>query len=385
MTTRNRGTLRSMAVALAVAALAVGCSDDSPADQDVEAAPATATSAEATTTTTEVDPRAWPTDEWPTTDAAAAGIDQTALDALAADAEANGSRCLAVTLDGELVQDWYWKGSDELTESEAWSATKSVTATLVGIAQDEGHLDIDQPASDFITEWQGTPSEGVTIRNLISNDSGRFHDYATDYGRMAALERDKTAFSISLDQQFEPGTEWVYNNSAIQTLEAVLERATGTPVAEYATEKLFEPIGMDSHMTFDASGNALTFMGMQSTCLDLARFGLLYQRDGEWGDEQILSADFVAEATSPSQDLNPSYGFMWWLLGGRGGDTAAGQGDIASGGPEGFAALGLGDQVAAVFPDKGLVITRMGDAGNNFGVAQIAAWVHSVDIAESDG
>lgn len=371
---RTSGT--GLAALVLVAILAASCADD----DGTGAAADSATGPEpSSTTTTAPDPRAWPDDDWDRIAPAAAGIDQAELDALAADAEASGSRCLAVFRDGELVADWYWKGSEPATESEAWSVTKSITATLVGIAQDEGHLDIDQPASDFITEWQGTESEGVTIRNLISNDSGRYHDNATDYGQMAAIAPDKTAFSIELGQEFDPGTDWVYNNAAIQTLEAALERATGVPVDEYAAEKLFSPIGMSSDMTFDRAGNTLVFMGMQSSCLDLGRFGLLYLRDGEWDGEQVLSEDFVAEATAPSQDLNPSYGYLWWLLGSGDRETAAGQGSLGDG-ASGYAALGLGDQVMAVFPDDDIVVTRMGDAGGGFGAAQISEWVGALEL-----
>jgi CubicO group peptidase (beta-lactamase class C family) len=373
-------TRRTGVASLALAALLAGaCSGDDSADAGAESAVETT---EATTTTTAPDPRAWPGSQWDRVAPAEAGIDQAALDALAADAEASGSRCLAVFRDGELVADWYWKGSEPTTESEAWSVTKSITATLVGIAQDEGHLDIDQPASDFITEWQGTDSESVTIRNLISNDSGRYHDNATDYGQMAAIAPDKTAFSIELGQEFEPGTDWVYNNAAIQTLEAVLERATGVPVDQYASEKLFGPTGMASDMTFDHAGNTLVFMGMQSSCLDLGRFGLMYMRDGEWDGEQVLSEEFVDEATAPSQDLNPSYGYLWWLLGSGDRATAAGQGSLGDG-AAGYAALGLGDQVMAVFPEDDIVVTRMGDAGGTFGAAEISEWVGTLELDET--
>ncbi len=371
---------RLIAIGLLAATLAA-CTDGTGSDT-ADAATSSSTTVAPTTTTTAPDPRAWPGDEWDRATPAEAGIDTAQLDALAAQAEAAGSRCLAVFRDGRLVGDWYWKGSTPDTESEAWSVTKSITSTLVGIAQDEGDLDIDQPASDFLTEWQGTPSDAVTIRNLLSNDSGRYHDNGTDYGQMAVMAEDKTGFSIALEQQHEPGTVWAYNNSAIQTLEAVLERSTGTPVDQYAEEKLFAPIGMASDMTFDRAGNTLVFMGMQSTCLDLGRFGLLYLRDGEWDGEQVLSADYVAEAVRPSQDLVPSYGFLWWILGGADSETAPGQGDIESDGAAGYAAIGLGDQVTAIFPATGVVITRMGDARGGFGVAQIAAWAATVGAGE---
>ena len=79
---------------------------------------------------------------------------------------------MAVVKDGQVVQDTYWNGSDATTPHEVFSVTKSITSTLVGIAQAEGDLDIDEPASKYITEWQGTPSEAVTIRDSLATPRG---------------------------------------------------------------------------------------------------------------------------------------------------------------------------------------------------------------------
>ena len=144
-----------------------------------------------------------------------------------------------------------------------------MTSTLVGIAQDQGYLSIDEPASTYLDEWVGTDSEDVTIGNLLSNDSGRYHDMATDYIELNGVE-DRTAFAIDLGQQDEPGTEWRYNNAAIQTLEAVLERATVQPVQEFAQENLCCPIGMTSELVFDAVGKPPTYIGVQAGCFDVA-------------------------------------------------------------------------------------------------------------------
>lgn len=241
------------------------------------------------------------------------GLDPAALRALDQYYEANDSNCVAVVHDGVLVHERYWNGTDVGTDQEIFSATKSVTSFLVGIAQDQGLLDIDDPAADYIPEWRGTPSEAVTIRDLLSNDSGRHYDFETDYLEMAIGARDKTGFAVQLDQDDPPGTSWAYNNSAIQTLEAVLEEATGGDVAEFAEANLFEPIGMTSTISRDPAGNTLAFMGGQASCQDLARFGLLALHEGEWDGEQVVSADYVREATRPSQDLNSVYGFLWWV------------------------------------------------------------------------
>jgi CubicO group peptidase (beta-lactamase class C family) len=87
--------------------------------------------------------------------------------------------------------------------------------------------------------------------------------------------------SFGLSQAQPPNTWWEYNNSAIQTLERVLEVATGQDVEAFAQANLFQPIGMNVSMGRDLAGNPQTYMGVSSSCRDLARFGYLYMRNGK--------------------------------------------------------------------------------------------------------
>jgi CubicO group peptidase (beta-lactamase class C family) len=353
---------------VAVLVLVASCSDagsetstDTGTDDDTtETADPTAPGDETTV---------FPGETWETASAADVGLDQAKLDELNSYLEGTDSNCVAVIKDGYLVDEAYWNETDEQTDQEIFSASKSVSSTLVGIAQEQGHLDIEQPASDFITEWQGTPSESVTIKNLLSNDSGRYYDFQTDYMKMAAGSPDRTEFAIGLDQQHEPGTHWEYNNSAIQTLEAVLERATGQDVEEYAQENLFEPIGMTSTISRDQAGNPATFMGVQAGCTDMARFGYLFLQEGNWDGEEVVSSEWVAEATAASQSLNEAYGYLWWrntdggwLLPVVGGE---GEGKFWADAPlDAYAALGLGNQIILVLPSENMVVARAGPTGN---------------------
>jgi CubicO group peptidase (beta-lactamase class C family) len=296
---------------------------------------------------------------WSQTEPATLGMDVAPLDELAGRIAEN-SQCLTVVKDGQVVYDQAWTGDTE-TDSEAFSATKSITSTLVGIAAADGLLDLDDPVAEYVPEWVGTASEDVTIRNLLSNDSGRYHDFATDYSGLALGAADKTAFAIALDQQHPVGEHWEYNNSAIQVLEQVMEVATGQDMAEFAEQRLFEPIGMTSEISHDRAGNTLAFMGAQASCHDLARFGHLFLNEGRWDGEQIVPAEWVAEATSPSQELNPDYGFLWWIY--PEGSVVPDPG-VASP-PGAYAALGLGGQIVLVVPEDGLVVTRMGPASQN--------------------
>ena len=377
MTVLRGRTIRARSLALlAGLALVAGCSsggdDDAGDGRD-------AGSGGETAAVEGGDEVVFPGGEWErATDAAELGFDQVALDAIAADAEQAGSNCLLVTRHGEVAGEWYWNGTDATSSQEVFSVTKSLTSTLVGIAQARGDLDIDDKASEYIDAWVGTESEDVTVRNLISNDSGREQTPEIDYGLLPG-QADLDAFATGLGQDAPPGTTWVYNNSAIQTLDVVLREATGEDAHAFAEETLFEPIGMDdSEISTDEAGNTRMFMGLQSTCEDLARFGYLFLRDGHWDGTEVVPEDWVEAAVGQaSQELNSSYGYLWWLnrvgtaqgAGQATGSGAAGEGaegdatQMVPGAPEDmFFALGLGNQIVAVDPTSETVVVRLGGA-----------------------
>jgi CubicO group peptidase (beta-lactamase class C family) len=365
--TAPRSPLVRTAVAIAACLAVVACSGggDSASEQ-----PAGADATEPVA----VEPSAvYPGAEWSRAGAAEMGFDPARLDELASLAAGAGSNCLVVTRQGQVVGEWYWAGTDASSTQEVFSVTKSYASTLVGIAQEEGLLDIDDPASRYIDAWAGTDSAGVTVANLLSNDSGRTWDPNADY-RQLPVSQSMNTFAIGLGQQAAPGTTWAYNNAAIQTLDAVLQAATGGSSATYAEDKLLGPLGMDdSHMTLDPAGNTKLFMGLQSSCEDMARFGYLFLRGGEWDGEQIVPAAWVDEATgAPSQRINEAYGYLWWLnhrgkvlspAGATTADQAGGGPDtqLVPGAPEDmYFALGLGNQIIAVDPASETVVVRLG-------------------------
>ena len=236
------------------------------------------------------------------------------LAALAGEAEEAGSTCFLVLRRGQVVGQWYWRGATPGSSREVFSVTKSVASTLVGIAADDGLLEIDESASVHVPAWQGTAAAAVTVRNLLSNDSGREWSAASDYTGFIRA-KDRTAYAVGLPQQHRPGTVWAYNNAAIQTLDAVLVDATGQRTARFAQDRLFAPLGMrDTRLTPSGAGSTNLAFGMHSTCPDLARFGLLFAQGGRWQGRQVVSSAWVEAATgAPSQSLNAAYGYLWWL------------------------------------------------------------------------
>ena len=316
-------------------------------------------------------------DDWTRVRPAEVGLDAGSLERIAARARRGKSNCLVVVRDGKLAGEWYFRGTGPSTAQNVFSVTKSVASTLVGIAQDDGDLRISSSASRWIPEWRDTPAEAVTVRNLLSNDSGREWSPYTDYVQLLAAA-NRTRFAIGLEQTSAPGRVWAYNNAAIQTLEQVLQSATHDQVASFARTRLFQPLGMTSTtMTTDRAGNAQLFQGLRSTCRDLARLGVLMLDNGRRAGKRVVSARWVRQATGrPSTELNAAYGYLWWLN--RRGvignplaatsleaarNPAARRGRLVPGAPaDMYWALGLGNQLVQVDPGSRTVVVRLGTA-----------------------
>jgi CubicO group peptidase (beta-lactamase class C family) len=350
---------RAGAVVLAFVAVASACS---------QAGGSTATAARNADSLT-------PGSRWEKVPPKSVGLDGTKLQEIAAAARRGKSNCLVVVRNGKLAGEWYFRGTHADTEQQVFSITKSVASTLVGMAVDERKAKLSQAASHWIRAWRGTPSDRVSLRNLLSNDSGREWSLVEDYARMVTAQ-NATATAVGLGQSAPPGTVWAYNNSAIQTLEPVLAATLGPNVPAVAKRRLFDPLGMrHSELTTDPSGHALLFQGMRSTCRDLARFGSLMLAQGEWHGRRVVSRQWVRTATgAASTTLNAAYGLLWWLN--RRGVLASpydatsramvttGQvstGRKVPGAPaDMFWALGRGNQVLQIDPGSKTVVVRLG-------------------------
>lgn len=313
-------------------------------------------------------------DGWTLVAPSTVGLRGRAIERGAREARRLRSTCFAVVRDGRVAGEWNWLDQRRDTPREVFSITKSVTSTLVGIAIRDGDLRLDDPVADYVPEWRGTASATVTVRNLLSNDSGRFWSMQSDYRDLIAAH-NRTRYAVGLSQQYPPGSAWQYNNAAIQVLEPVLERATGMPVARFARTRLFEPLGM-AHSSFvtDRSGGAAVFYGVRTTCLDIARLGALYLGHGRVHGRRILDRGYVTQAVGRSSTVhNAAYGLLWWLNrpGALRGPTdpvdADGQplrpvtGQLAPAVPQTvFAALGFGGQVLLVDPTTRTMVVRLG-------------------------
>lgn len=293
---------------------------------------------------------------WETTDPASLGWCTDQLPPLLEFLESSNSKAFIVLKDGRIVIEEYF---GTFTQDSTWywaSAGKSLTAFLVGLAQEDGALDIDQPSSTYLGEgWTScTPEQeaAITVRHQLTMTTG-LDDTAGD------LDCTDPA---CLEYLAEPGTRWAYYNAPYTKLDGVITGATGQNLNGYVYNKLGQSIGLLG-LYLPLGYNNVFF----STPRVMARFGLLAMNGGNWNGTPIMTdSDYFTAMTTPSQTINPAYGYLWWLNGQEDfmlpGVQLSFPGPLMPDAPqEAYSAMGKNGQIINVIPSEGLVVIRMGD------------------------
>ncbi len=268
--------------------------------------------------------------------------------------ETSNSKAFIALKDGKIVLEKYF-GSHTQATPHVWnSAGKTLTAFLVGIAQDENLLSIDDTSSTYLGNgWTSMPivqEEKITIKHQLTMTTGL----------------DDTDFSCTdascLTYLADPGTRWSYHNAPYTLLDGVIQGATGQTPTQYFNAKVAPATGMTG--AFFAFGYDKVFL---STARSFARFGLLLQADGIWNGTSVLGdLSYINQMRNTSQSINPAYGYLTWLNGKPSymvpGLQFSFPGVIEANAPNDmYAALGKNFQILNVVPSQGLVIIRMGD------------------------
>jgi CubicO group peptidase (beta-lactamase class C family) len=252
---------------------------------------------------------AWPVPEWETAKPADAGMNAAKLDEVGQLLKASGAKTGLVVRGGKIVAEWYFDGADRNTKLLVYSTSKSFASTAAGLAIADGKLSLDTKVGELLPDVKPEGKKDVTVRQIISMDTGVHNnkDFPT-------VEKKFTYSQYEAPMDFEPGRKWDYNNTGLALLAPVLKKATGKQVDEILAEKVFAKIGIgESDWTWDKNEDySLPYSGLHITARGLARFGLLFLRGGKWQGEQVVPAAWVKEATAPSQDMNPEYGYLWW-------------------------------------------------------------------------
>lgn len=294
-------------------------------------------------------------DTWETKSILELGWNENELQPLLDYLAVKNSKSFMILHEGKIVIETYFDGH---TNTSPWywaSAGKTLTTAMTGIAESEGLLSIDDKVSDYLgTEWTSAPVEKenmITCKHLLSMSSGLDDSLGDDIS------------PSNLQYIADAGTRWAYHNVYVK-LQDVVATASNQDWSTYFNTKLRDRIGMSG-----AWIQTDDFSVYWSTTRSMARFGLLVYADGKWESQQIIPENYLNDAINTSQNLNQSYGYMWWLNGKSSFRLPQSQvqfpGELIPNAPNDmYAALGKNDQKIYVVPSKKLVFIRMGDAAD---------------------
>ena len=259
-----------------------------------------------------------------------------------------------------LIHEQYWDGYGEDSYTNSFSMAKSFVSILIGFAIDEGKIkSVNQPVSDFLPEFKEGKKSKLTIKHLLTMSSGiNFdEDYKSPFGFPAKsyYGTDLKKLTYAYDASSEPGKEFIYLSGNTELLAFILNNATGKTISEYASEKLWKPLGAKNSAFWSLdheNGVEKAYCCFNSNAPDFARIGELYLDSGKWNGQQLISAEYVVNSTTPADltangEKNKEYGYAWWIIPDYKGHSI-------------FYARGILGQYIICIPDHKMVVVRLG-------------------------
>jgi CubicO group peptidase (beta-lactamase class C family) len=250
---------------------------------------------------------------------------------------------------------------DPASRGDVHSVTKSVLATLVGIAVDRGQIPgVGATLGELLPDYAAAmpaPLRAAPLQQVLTMTAG-IPDDGVRAARPPAPGDDWARYALTLQPQHPPGAGFVYSTTGSHILSAVLTKATGLSPLDYARRELFGPLGIsaDPGWSADPQGRQLGGTGLALSAEEMLALGRLYLAGGQRDGRQVLSGAWIADATTAHVDTGgalPGYGYQWWVT-------------TADGRPA-FAAQGFGGQLIEVVPDLALVVVVRSDAENAVG------------------
>lgn len=287
---------------------------------------------------------------------------------------AEESKAFIVLKDGKIVIEKYF---DQFTRDSLWywaSAGKTLTAFLCGIAEQEGILNLSDPTSKYLgqgwTQCNSGQENAISIWNQLTMTSGLDDGVPDNHCTLASC----------LLYKADAGNRWAYHNAPYTLLRDVLESASGLNENSYIQSKLKSRTGMKGFWFTSGYDNVYL-----SDARSMARFGLLILNKGIWDRDTLLKNNsYFEDMTKPSQSLNPSYGYLWWLNGQKSFKLPGLQiefpGYLVPDAPKDmFAGIGKNGQIVCVVPGEKLIVIRMGESNGGDEVSILLLremWAH---------
>lgn len=278
------------------------------------------------------------------------------LDSLKTFLESKGTKAFLLAKDGKLVIEWYLNNHQPSAQWYWASAGKTLTAAMVGMAQQDQYLNITDPVSTYLgLGWTSLPAPKealITIENLLTMTSGlEFNVPDLNCNTPACLL-----------YRTDAGNQWYYHNGAYLLLKDVVEAASGKNFNVYLNQ-VFGFAGINPVFLTTPVSPHVAF----SPARVMLRFGLLAQNNGIWDTTPVFTdSTYFSDWMQPSQTINPAYGYLWWLNGSAThrlpGFNFSFPGPMVPNAPaDARIAAGLNEQRLYVVPSKGWTVVRMGD------------------------
>lgn len=296
-------------------------------------------------------PDYWPTDGWIMTPAEQQGIDSTLLAGGVRSIREKGIPIdsLMIVRNGYVVLEAYFSPYDGSFPHDLASVTKSVMTTLIGIAVDQGKLQLDQKVISFFPHRSianlDERKKNLTVLDLVSMRNGMESDcFSGDEATLDTMRATPDWVQAALDRKMvhEPGTYFCYDSPGMHLLSAILQETTGMTALEFAQQNLFGPLGIsDVVWLADPQGYTHGWGDLHLKPEDATKLGYLWLHSGTWDGQQIISASWVSnsvKAHSRSVGNEYGYGYGWWV-------TAFD-----------FYALGRGGQYIHVIPSQNMIV-----------------------------
>lgn len=244
----------------------------------------------------------------------------------------NRTAGLLVLKDGQVVLERYGLGQTPQMRWTSFSVAKSFSSTLVGAAVRDGRIkSLDDPITAYLPGLKGSGYEGVTIRQVLNMTSGvRWNeDYANPNSDVARFGAEPSVngsdpvvtYMARLPREAAPGAKWVYKTGETNLVGSLVRAATGRTLADYLSEKLWQPLGMegDAYWMVDQSGGEVAGCCLSVTLRDYGRFALFFMRGARLPDGRPVVPDgWVEQATTTTPEAvaglqgRGGYGLQWW-------------------------------------------------------------------------
>jgi CubicO group peptidase (beta-lactamase class C family) len=267
---------------------------------------------------------------------------------------------------GQIIHERYAEGVDMYTKTRTWSTAKSIAVTLIGMLVDQGKMELDAPLG---IEWlpkertsENDPRADITLRHVLNMSSGlytvdsRSMEYATGSGLSYWAGASSVNGARDRGLIRKPGTYWDYENYDSLLAVLAMKNALGDDKTyiEFPRKALFDKIGMrNTFASTDRFGDFIFSSQVYTNARDLARFGLLYEQNGVWNGERLLSEkwiNFVRTPAPSTAERGNFYGGQWWLV-------PDDRNDIPK---DAYTTAGNRGQYVIVVPSHDLVIVRRG-------------------------